>query len=141
MKTAKRIAGISLILPLACLALFLGSCASLDEGGGGSDSGNNAAAGWRIHYQRPDGDYSSWDLWVWPTQPNAEGAAYRFGSPDGEGWVTARINVADYVTEIGFIIRAGGDNWLDKDIADDRFTDAKEIWLKSGDPRVYTAKP
>ncbi|MDR1129293.1 MAG: hypothetical protein LBL20_08280, partial [Treponema sp.] len=121
MKTTKQIAGIFLILSLACLALFLGSCASLEEGRGDDSAGIGigAGTGWLIHYQRPDGDYSSWDLWVWPTQPNAEGAGYRFGSPDGEGWVTARINVPDYVTEIGLIVRAGGDNWLDKDISDD----------------------
>jgi pullulanase len=122
-----------ILLASAALLLGVASCASLpEEGGEGSVV---------IHYHRTDGDYSDWDLWVWPSEPNEEGQGYAFGAADADGFVTASIPVESFVTEVGFIVRQGGDGWSDKDIADDRFSRAKEFWLLQGDPEVYTAKP
>ncbi|MDR3284791.1 MAG: hypothetical protein LBS97_06405 [Treponema sp.] len=127
-------AKVLVLLAVAALLFGAASCASRlpEDGGEGSVV---------IHYYRADGDYSNWDLWVWPSEPNEEGQGYAFGSAGADGFVTSGIPMASFVTEIGFIVRQGGDGWSDKDIADDRFSRAKEIWLLSGDPTVYTAKP
>jgi pullulanase len=120
------------LMALAC-ALALASCASLPEEGEGDP--------WVVHYFRPDGDYSGWDLWIWPAQPNDNGAGYAFGAPDAEGFVTTKAYLPEETSEIGLIVRQGGDSWTAKDVADDRFSGAKEIWLISGDPVIYEEKP
>jgi pullulanase len=120
------------VMALAC-ALVTVSCASLPEGGEG--------VSWTIHYFRPDGNYSGWDIWIWPAQPNDNGAGYAFGSPDADGFVTTTAYLPEDVGEIGLIVRQGGDSWTSKDVADDRFSSAREIWLISGDPVVHEKKP
>ncbi|MDR2070107.1 MAG: hypothetical protein LBP81_01630 [Treponema sp.] len=132
MKTnISRIVLVSLMALLCALAMA--SCASLPEDG---EDGP-----WIIHYFRPDGNYSGWDLWLWPAQPNDNGAGYTFGEPDADGFVTTTAYLPEDVIEIGFIVREGGDSWTSKDIADDRFAGVKEIWLISGDPAVHEEKP
>jgi hypothetical protein len=120
------------VMALVCV-LAMASCASLPEEGEG--------APWTIHYFRPDGNYSGWDMWIWPAQPNDNGAGYTFGSPGADGFATTTAYLPEDVSEIGFIVREGGDSWISKDIADDRFSGVKEIWLISGDPAVYEKKP
>jgi hypothetical protein len=120
------------IAALVC-ALAMASCASLPEEGEG--------VSWTIHYFRPDGDYSGWDMWVWAAQPNDNGAGYAFDPPDAGGFVTLKVYLPEDVSEIGFIVRQGGDSWTSKDVADDRFSTAREFWLISGDPAVHEQKP
>jgi hypothetical protein len=132
MKTTISRVVLSAVMALAC-ALVLASCASLPEEGEGDP--------WTIHYFRPDGNYGGWDLWIWPAQPNDNGAGYAFGSPDADGFVTTKAYLPEETGEIGFIVRQGGDSWTAKDVADDRFSSAREIWLISGDPAVYEEKP
>jgi pullulanase len=122
------------LIAIVC-ALAMAGCASLPEEGGDGE------AAWVIHYFRPDGNYGDWDLWIWPAQPNDNGAGYAFGSPDADGFVTATIYLPEDVSEIGLIVRQGGDSWTDKDVADDRFATAQEVWLVSGDPEVHEQKP
>jgi pullulanase len=125
-----------IVLPAAMMAacvLAMVSCASLPEEGEGDP--------WIIHYFRPDGNYSGWDMWIWPAQPNDNGGGYAFGSPDADGFVTTAVYLSEEVREIGLIVRQGGDSWTSKDIAEDRFSNAKEIWLISEDPMVYEEKP
>jgi hypothetical protein len=132
MKTHASRVILPVVMALIC-ALVMASCASLPEEGEG--------VSWTIHYFRPDGNYSGWDMWIWPTQPNDNGASYTFGSPDADGFVTTAAYLSEDVSEIGFIVRQGGDSWTSKDVADDRFSSAKEIWLISGDPVIHEKKP
>lgn len=71
-----------------------------------------------VHYDRPDGDYRGWNLWVWGT-----------GIQDGqcdfrqieEGRAVARIEVVPGTEQIGYILRLN--DWEKKDGAGDRYID------------------
>ncbi|MFC3750052.1 type I pullulanase [Paenibacillus sp. GCM10012306] len=71
-----------------------------------------------VHYERPDGDYRGWNLWVWDT-----------GIQDGQcdfrnledGRAVARIEVMPEVESIGYILRLN--DWEEKDGEGDRFID------------------
>ena len=122
------------ILFAVVLGIGFTSCMSLPEGGSHMIT---------IHYYRYDKFYDGWNLWVWPADPGDEGQGYYFGEPDEEGWVTARVPLDAFVSEYGYIVRKSipGNDWDAKDIQDDRFARAREIWVISEDPRTYTSKP
>ena len=63
----------------------------------------------KLHYHREDGDYESWDAWLWPE--GGEGAGYPFEEEDGE--MVATISVKPGTTKVGYIVRTA--DW-DKDI-------------------------
>lgn len=71
-----------------------------------------------VHYERPDGDYRGWNLWVWGT-----------GIQDGQrdfqhmedGHAVARIEVLPGTASIGYILRLN--DWEEKDGTGDRFID------------------
>ncbi|OKP92207.1 type I pullulanase [Paenibacillus sp. P32E] len=71
-----------------------------------------------IHYERPDGDYRGWNLWIWGT-----------GIQDGQcdfrqmenGHAVARIEVLPETASVGYILRLN--DWEEKDGAADRFID------------------
>ena len=93
-----------------------------------------------IHYNRPDGNYEGWNLWLW--EKGKDGKSFSFTGDDDFGKV-AVIQMETDATEFGFVVRLN--SWDEKDIADDRYffsTDGKaEIWLKSADPQVYLTAP
>ena len=95
-----------------------------------------------FHYQRTDGEYDDWDLWVWPE--GGDGGAVAFTGSDSYGKI-ATYEVNSDVSEVGFIVRKGGDSWSDKDISDDRKITIEngvaEVWLKQGDATIYTSVP
>jgi pullulanase len=80
-------------------------------------------------------------MWIWLA--GKEGSGYAFGAPDAEGFVSVDIVFPEITGEIGMIVRKSetGNDWADKDTGQDRFTDAREVWLVQGDPAVYTQKP
>lgn len=93
-----------------------------------------------IHYQRDDGDYAGWDVWVWPD--GSDGTAVSFTDEDSFGKVAVyRANAT--VTEAGFIVRQS--DWSEKDCDDDRFvslTDGfAEIWVTSGEETFEVTPP
>ncbi|MFZ9881190.1 MAG: type I pullulanase [Phycisphaerales bacterium] len=93
-----------------------------------------------VHYHRPSGDYTGWNLWCWPE--GGEGSAFGFDREDSFGR-TAIIPFVNTPPRVGFIVRRG--NWEEKDFDQDRFvTPAKgkvtEIWVKSGDG-AFTEDP
>ncbi|MDR0876666.1 MAG: type I pullulanase, partial [Treponema sp.] len=106
-----------------------------------------------VHYYRYMGDYSGWNVWVWPANVSAEGGdngsgeaksfSFDTNKRDAEGFVTAHVIMPDTFKEFGMIIRKSenGNDWAEKDGNDDRFTAEKEVWLKQNDPAIYTAKP
>ncbi len=106
-----------------------------------------------IHYFRYAEDYSTWELWVWESEPDAlEGATYSFATDDtaaeyNYGGVVCHINIADSfpgATEIGLIVKTA--SW-DKDISSDRLVTIPatsengemHIYLVEGDTRIGTS--
>ncbi|MCD7859329.1 MAG: type I pullulanase [Firmicutes bacterium] len=84
----------------------------------------------KIHYHRDDGSYDGWDVWAWTT---SDGSAYAFAEEDGE--MVATIPIAAGTTQIGYIIRYGGDSWTSKDVSDDQYVDVTGI--VSGTAHLY----
>lgn len=88
-----------------------------------------------IHY---DGDKDDWSLWMWPK--DGQGKEYFFNSQDKNGKV-AEVDIETDKDQIGFLVKDS--NW-NKDIGEDRYIDlsiGREIWLKSGDPKIYYENP
>ncbi|AZJ20831.1 MULTISPECIES: type I pullulanase [Bacillus] len=92
-----------------------------------------------IHYKEQSGNTKDWNLWLWGE--NANGKSYEFTGKDEFGKY-AKINIDDDYNRVGFIIRTnewekdGGDRWIEN-IKDGR----AEVWILSGDDKVYTSKP
>lgn len=74
----------------------------------------------RLHYHREDGEYTGWDVWMWPD--GGEGGAYPFEEVDGEQ--VATFVAAAGTTKVGFIVRT--EDWT-KDINEDQFIDISEM--------------
>lgn len=93
----------------------------------------------KIHYQPENGDTKDWNLWVWPE--GMSGQVFEFTGEDAFGKV-AEIELDGDHDRVGFIVRT--DSW-EKD-GGDRFIDgiwqgSDEVWVKSGDDKVYTSNP
>ncbi|MCC2377663.1 type I pullulanase [Bacillus wiedmannii] len=92
-----------------------------------------------IHYKERSGNTKDWNLWLWGE--NANGKSYEFTGEDEFGKY-AKINIDDDYNRVGFIIRTnewekdGGDRWIEN-IKDGR----AEVWILSGDEKVYNSKP
>lgn len=68
-----------------------------------------------FEYERPDGDYDGWNLWVWGTGAQDDQIDFtRFEN----GKAIAKINVGNQADQVGFIVRKG--NWEEKDPDADR---------------------
>lgn len=105
-----------------------------------------------IHYNRPSGIYTGWNVWLWADGINA--AAYQFNKNGNAYALDSYGAVGQWdltgtasAQSVGFIIRT--DNW-DKDPDGDRFitnfvdvngVPTAEIWLKSGSKYIWTKKP
>jgi glycosidase len=93
-----------------------------------------------VHYQREDGQYDGWGLHAWGDL--AEDVTWSDPKPfvgeDDYGrfaWVQVPLDA----TNVGFIVHRGDE----KDVEPDRFFDPSttpEVWLRSGDPTVYTSQ-
>lgn len=104
-----------------------------------------------FHYWRKDGKYAAWDMWLW--EVNANGSAFSWNGKDDWGVVAAyplsTWSSAVISNGLGFIVRRGGDSWLEKDLSQsDLFVDFAafekdangiyHLYLKSGDSNIYT---
>lgn len=102
-----------------------------------------------IHYYRYDQSYDSWALWLWET--GKDGKEFAFNGSDDYGAVAtyALSEWTDVVNNgLGFIVKTKG-SWDAKDVENDRFidfsnltkdnNDTYHIYLKTGDPSIYTA--
>lgn len=95
-----------------------------------------------VHYQRTDG-YDGWGLHLWGDAIAAE-TATQWTSPrlptgfDAFG-ASFTIPLADAAASLNFITHKGDE----KDGGDRAFVPevSREVWVKQGDPRVYTARP
>ncbi len=71
----------------------------------------------KLHYHRPDGDYTEWGVWFWAL--GKEGADYPFAEENGE--MIATYQTAPGTTQVGFIVKLP--NWAAKDVEQDQFID------------------
>ena len=79
-----------------------------------------------IHYNRPAGDYSGWNLWIWKNSERdaqdspVSSSGVQFTGEDEFGKV-ASVTLTGVSTfkDIGIIVRLN--DWSAKDISDDRF--------------------
>ncbi|PEJ35508.1 type I pullulanase [Bacillus pseudomycoides] len=92
-----------------------------------------------VHYKEKSGNTKDWNLWMWAE--NTNGQSYEFTGEDEFGkYAKVKIN-GDY-NRVGFIVRTkewekdGGDRWIEN-IKDGR----AEVWVLSGDDKVYDSKP
>jgi pullulanase len=92
-----------------------------------------------IHYKEKSGNTKDWNLWVWGE--NTNGKSYEFTGEDEFGKY-AKIKINGDYNRVGFIVRTnewekdGGDHWVEN-IRDGR----AEVWILSGDEKVYDSKP
>ena len=83
----------------------------------------------KLHYNRPDGDYTDWSVWMWAA--GKEGEDIPLAEENGE--MIATYNVAPGVTSVGFIVKLP--NWAAKDVDMDQFIDIAAVI--SGTVHVY----
>lgn len=96
-----------------------------------------------VHYQRRDGNYDGWNLYAWGDIADGEGTSWPAGHPfvgrDAYG-AFAYVKLNSAASDVGFIVENNGT----KDGSADRHIDVGatgEVWLKDGDPTVYTSDP
>ncbi len=95
----------------------------------------------RVHYNRPDTDFSGWTLHVWGD--TSESVTWETGlRPTGEDdfgvyWDVSLTNDAE---QLGFIIHKGDEKDPGPDMTLD-LTQDLEAWVVSGDKMVYTSLP
>ncbi|PHF36223.1 type I pullulanase [Bacillus pseudomycoides] len=92
-----------------------------------------------VHYKEKSGNTKDWSLWMWAE--NASGRSYEFTGEDEFGKY-AKVKIDGNYNRVGFIVRTnewekdGGDRWIEN-IKDGR----AEVWVLSGDDKVYDSKP
>ena len=114
-----------------------------------------ASQTFKIHYNRPAGDYGDshgYNIWMWGTSTAAD-TQQNFTTTDSFGKLATVVipGNAGLVSGAGFLIRStddwntavkdGGDRHLSVTEVADGGTGVTEIWLKQGDDTVYTADP
>lgn len=69
-----------------------------------------------VHYERPDGDYRGWNMWVWGTGIQDGQCDFRLME---QGRAVAKIEVLPETASIGYILRLN--DWEERDGIGDRF--------------------
>ena len=83
----------------------------------------------KLHYHRPDGDYTDWSVWFWNF--GQDGVDVPFAEEDGD--MVATFQVGTGTTQVGFIVKLP--NWAQKDVNMDQFIDVAPYL--SGTVHVY----
>ena len=128
----KKMPWLKCCLALILCATFLVGCAST---GGATRSANDCIV---INYQRPDGNYDGWDVWIW--EKDGDGAAYQFTGDTAFGKeLVLNHNFGSGI--VGFIVRKA--DWT-KDVDEDRFFElnssgSAEIFVLSGESNFATS--
>jgi glycosidase len=107
-----------------------------------------------LWYFRPAGDYLDWGLHLWGLAVNPTGGdmpGVSWGDPFDRtgiegGWARFDIPLVDDTQAVNFIIhRPGGDDVpTTREVGGNRSfipLDAPQVWIKQGDPTVYTSQP
>ena len=96
-----------------------------------------------VHYQRPDGDYTGWNLYAWgdidPSEQTSWPAGHAFSGVDSYG-AFAWVKLKPGATNVGFIVEDNGTKDVDSDRSID-LTKTGEVWIKQGDATVSTSPP
>lgn len=105
-----------------------------------------------VHYNRPAGDYTGWNLWIWKNSDRdaqdspISTSGVQFTGDDEFGRVaTVTLKEMSSFKDVGIIVRLN--DWSAKDVSDDRFINkfdangSAEIWLIQGDKNIYYEKP
>ncbi|MFC0272256.1 pullulanase [Metabacillus herbersteinensis] len=93
-----------------------------------------------LSYEREDGNYEGWNLWVWGTGAQDDQIDY---TEIKDGKAIFNIKVGPDADRVGFVIRKGTD-WAEKDFDGDRYitvnkTDAiTKVHVKSGVEEFFT---
>lgn len=74
-----------------------------------------------VHYDRPDGDYRGWNLWVWGTGIQDGQCDFRHKV---DGRAVAYIEVSPETSSVGYILRLN--DWEQKDGRGDRYIDCSD---------------
>lgn len=107
----------------------------------------------KVHYQRPAGDYDTWNVYTWRNDDangkdaGVDDKVFAFTAGEDSFGKIAQIDVTGMAPykSLGFLIRKGT-TWT-KDVAADRFLSTfdssgnAEIWLVQGDETIYTQAP
>lgn len=72
----------------------------------------------QVHYDRPDGDYRGWNLWVWGTGIQDGQCDFRYME---DGRAVAIIEALPETESIGYILRVN--DWEERDGSGDRYID------------------
>ena len=128
----KRMTCLKCCLVLIFSVCFLVGCTATDSE---TSSVDNCII---INYQRPDGIYDGWNVWVWAE--GADGAAYEF-TGDTEFGKQLVLEHEFPIGSVGFIIRKA--DWT-KDVDEDRFftldsNGNSEIFVLSGESTFATS--
>jgi pullulanase len=109
-----------------------------------------------VHYNRTNGDYDGWNLWLWQNNDSGAdgaGSSVKFTEPDDLFGKVAKYTLKGMAAynSVGIIVRLN--EWAKKDTAaswpngGDRFivdfdsSGNAEVWLKQGDATIYKAAP
>ena len=96
-----------------------------------------------VHYNRPDGNYTGWNLYTWgdidPSMQTTWPAGQPFIGRDAYG-AFAYVKLKPGATSVGFIIENNGTKDVDADRSID-LTKSGEVWVKQGDATVNTTSP
>lgn len=78
----------------------------------------------KLHYHRPDNDYTDWDVWFWGD--DAGGTGYEFVEEDGDMVATITVEGRSYKS-VNYIVRKGGGDWKEKDVDANQSIDISDI--------------
>ncbi len=94
----------------------------------------NAADGITVkfYYNRPDGNYENWSLWIWDPDGTSE-IPTPTALVEENGKMVGTVQVKTGTTRLGYIVRLG--NWEQKDIDEDQFVEIAGVL--SGTIHVY----
>ncbi|MQY11178.1 Glycogen debranching enzyme [Streptomyces sp. RB5] len=97
-----------------------------------------------VHYSRPDGDYTDWNLYTWGDVADGQSGPWPQGQPfigrDANG-AFAYVKLKPGASGVGFIVV---DKNGVKDVDADRFVDLTktgEVWVEQGKPEVRETAP
>ncbi len=90
----------------------------------------------KFYYNRPDGDYENWSLWIWDPDGTSD-IATPTELTEENGKMVGIVHIKTGTTRLGYIARLG--NWEAKDINEDQFLDITgvlsgtiEFYIESG---------
>ncbi len=114
----------SLLVLMLVMCFLLVSCENiLSTETSQTETNNGQKTELIINYQRPDGNYEGWNLWIW--NKNKDGSAHQFnGETDFGVQYRTQYDFTD-VEEIGFIVKLN--EWESKDTDGDRFMDTSRV--------------